>query len=118
VNEPEARLTANPQMVSQHTAATSTPAVAPVQDDTPIRDARPRIRGRFTGDVRRIRIQPQASVGTLELKLTDGTGYLIALFMGRRSIPGVDCGSRLTIEGTPVAQERGLVLYNPAYELR
>jgi hypothetical protein len=84
---------------------------------TPIRDARPRIRGRFAGRVGRIRIQSQASVGTLELKLTDGTGSLTALFMGRREIPGVDCWSSLVIEGTPVVQERGLVLYNPAYEL-
>jgi hypothetical protein len=87
-------------------------------DVTAIRDAKARIRGRFMGDVRRIRIQSHASVGTLELQITDGTGRLTALFMGRREIPGVECGSRLVIEGTPVARERGLTLFNPAYELR
>jgi hypothetical protein len=87
-------------------------------DITQIKDAKARIRGRFAGDVRRIRIQPHASVGTLELQITDGTGRLTALFMGRREIPGVECGSRLVIEGTPVARERGLTLFNPAYELR
>jgi hypothetical protein len=38
--------------------------------------------------------------------------------MGRRGIAGVECGRRLAIEGTPVAGERGLTLYNPAYDLR
>jgi hypothetical protein len=83
-----------------------------------ISEAKPRIRGRFAGEVRRIRIQPHASVGTLELQITDGTGRLTALFMGRREIPGVECGTRLVIEGTPVVRERGLTLFNPAYELR
>ena len=87
-------------------------------DVIPMVKARPRIRGRFEGDVRRLRVQPQAGVRTLELQLSDGTGKLIVLFMGRRSIPGVECGSRLLIEGTPVAGERGLMLYNPSYELR
>jgi hypothetical protein len=29
----------------------------------------------------------------------------------------VECGGHLAIEGTPVAGERGLTLYNPAYDL-
>ena len=93
-------------------------ATQPASDTIPMVRARPRIRGRFEGDVRRLRVQPQAGVRTLELQLSDGTGRLIVLFMGRRSIPGVECGSRLLIEGTPVAGERGLMLYNPSYELR
>ena len=88
------------------------------QETTPMGQARPRMRGRFAGQVRRIRIQPQGAVSTLELELTDGTGRVTALFMGRRAIPGIECGSRLAIEGTPVAHKRGLVLYNPAYDLQ
>jgi hypothetical protein len=57
-------------------------------------------------------------VPTLVVMLEDGTGRVSALFMGRRGIAGVECGRRLAIEGTPVAGERGLTLYNPAYELR
>jgi hypothetical protein len=84
---------------------------------TPMGQARARIRGRFEGQIRRIRIQPQAAVPTLEVVLEDDTGRVSALFMGRRGIAGVECGSRLAIEGTPVASERGLTLYNPAYDL-
>jgi hypothetical protein len=40
-----------------------------------------------------------------------------ALFMGRRGIAGIECGGRLAVEGTPVASERGLTLYNPFYDL-
>jgi hypothetical protein len=85
---------------------------------TPIGEARARVRGRFEGEIRRIRIQPLAAVPTLVVVLEDSTGRVSALFMGRRGIAGVECGRRLAIEGTPVAGERGLTLYNPAYELR
>jgi hypothetical protein len=89
-----------------------------VEEVTPIGEARARVRGRFEGEIRRIRIQPLAAVPTLVVMLDDGTGRVSALFMGRRGIAGVECGRRLAIEGTPVAGERGLTLYNPAYELR
>ena len=85
---------------------------------TLIADARARVRARFVGDVRRIRIHSLAAVPTLELQLDDGSGRISALFMGRRGISGIECGRRLAIEGTPVAGERGLTLYNPAYDLR
>jgi hypothetical protein len=85
---------------------------------SPMAEARARVPARFEGEVRRIRIQPLAAVPTLEVVLDDGTGRLAALFMGRRGIAGVECGRRLAIEGTPVAGERGLTLYNPAYDLR
>ena len=85
---------------------------------TLIADARARVRARFEGDVRRIRIHSLAAVPPLELQLDDGSGRISALFMGRRGISGIECGRRLAIEGTPVAGERGLTLYNPAYDLR
>jgi hypothetical protein len=84
---------------------------------TPMAEARARVRARFEGQIRRIRIQPQAAVPMLEVVLEDDTGRVSALFMGRRGIAGVQCGGRLAIEGTPVASERGLTLYNPAYDL-
>ena len=87
-------------------------------ETVPIASARPRVRARFEGDVRKIRIQPLAAVPTLEVMLDDGTGRVTALFMGRRGIAGIECGRRIAIEGTPVAGERGLTLYNPAYDLR
>jgi hypothetical protein len=85
---------------------------------TPIAEARARVRARFEGEVHRIRVQSLAGAPTLEVQLDDGSGRISALFMGRRGISGIECGRRLAIEGTPVAGERGLTLYNPAYDLR
>jgi hypothetical protein len=90
----------------------------PPIDVIKVADARPRVRARFEGEIRRIRIQPLAAVPTLEVLVDDGSGRISALFMGRRGITGIECGRRLVIEGTPVASERGLTLYNPIYELR
>jgi hypothetical protein len=95
----------------QPSRASSAPEVSAIAD------ARARVPGRFEGDVRRIRIHSLASTPTLELQLDDGSGRISALFMGRRGISGIECGRRLAIEGTPVAGERGLTLYNPAYDL-
>ncbi len=101
------------------TKAAKKPIRAQPDDEVvPMAEARPRVRARFEGDVRKIRIQPLAAVPTLEIVLDDGSGRVTALFMGRRGIAGVECGRRLAIEGTPVATERGLTLYNPAYDLR
>lgn len=88
---------------------------APVQ---PIREAQARRQGRFAGQVRRLRIQPESAVPTLELELTDGSGRLTVRFMGRSAIPGVECGASITVEGTPADADDGLVIYNPAYDLR
>ena len=88
-----------------------------VDEVTPIGEARARVRARFEGEIRRVRIQPLAAVPTLVVRLEDGTGRVSALFMGRRGIAGVECGGRLAIEGTPVASDRGLTLYNPVYDL-
>ena len=73
---------------------------------TPMGNARARVRARFEGQIRRIRIQPQAAVPTLEIVLEDNTGRVSALFMGRRRIAGIECGGRLAI-GTPVDGDRG-----------
>ena len=56
-------------------------------------NARARVRARFEGQIRRIRIQPQAAVPTLEIVFEDNTGRVSALFMGRRRIAGIECGA-------------------------
>lgn len=97
---------------------TPTTRSAPDPGTIPIAQARARIRARFEGSVRRIRIHSLADVPTLEVQLDDGTGRISALFLGRRGIAGIECGRRLEVEGTPVRTDRGLTLYNPAYNLK
>jgi RecG-like helicase len=53
----------------------------------------------------------------LEITLVDGTGSVNVVFLGRSSVPGVDVGTQLVVEGM-VGQHAGkLAIMNPAYEI-
>ncbi len=54
--------------------------------------------------------------GAQAFELDDGTGRLTIVFGGLRSVPGMGIGARCTVEGTALADERGLVLWNPFYQ--
>ncbi len=47
--------------------------------------------------------------------LGDGTGTLVLRFLGRISVPGIEPGRRLVVEGTPGLVGCKLVMLNPAY---
>ncbi len=47
--------------------------------------------------------------------IDDGTGQLAVVFRGVRSVPGMVEGVHCTVEGTALADERGIVLWNPFY---
>jgi amino acid transporter len=84
---------------------------------TPIRDIRWRQKVRVAGRVRSVRVVPQHDTPTLELVLLDGTGGLSVVFLGRRSIAGIDVGSHLVVEGTVGVHRTRLALLNPTYRL-
>jgi hypothetical protein len=64
-----------------------------------------------------VRVQPHGGVSSLECTLTDETGGLTLVFLGRRAIAGVKVGTRLVVEGT-VGEDRGrLAMLNPASEI-
>jgi RecG-like helicase len=72
----------------------------------------------IAGRVRSLRVQPWANVPTLEAVVVDDTGGLLLVFLGRRSIAGLDLGRRLVASGR-VGQHRGyLAMLNPLFELR
>ncbi len=50
--------------------------------------------------------------------MSDGSGSIGVVFLGRRHIPGVEIGARLTAEGIAGEHRGRLVLLNPEYELR
>jgi len=72
---------------------------------------------RLAGRVRALRVAPQRDVPLLELVLDDGTGGISAVFLGRRSLAGVDVGSHMVVEGTVGLHHNRLALFNPSYEL-
>lgn len=53
----------------------------------------------------------------LEAELTDGTGTITLVWMGRRSIAGIVPGALIRVEGLLAMAEGHKVIFNPRYEL-
>ena len=53
----------------------------------------------------------------LECTLVDETGGISLVFLGRRSIAGLDLGATLTAEGMVIDQRGRLAIINPLYQL-
>ena len=81
-----------------------------------IRDATTRSRVKLAGVVRRITVRPLEGHESLEALLDDGTGEVNVVWMGRRSIRGLNLGTRLVVEGVLAAQRSGRRLVNPTFE--
>jgi hypothetical protein len=76
-----------------------------------------RQRVRVTGRIEAIRVQPLAGSPVLECTLVDETGGISLVFLGRRSIAGLDIGATLTAEGMVIDQRGRLAIINPLYQL-
>jgi hypothetical protein len=85
----------------------------------PISEAQPRQEITVAGEISSLRIVPRAGTPSLEVTVKDGSGSLVIVWTGRRSIPGVSPGKRLVLSGRGTAQGAGgrLMLLNPRYEL-
>jgi len=90
---------------------------AAVPGTIPIADARWRGRVRLAGRVRSMRVAALHDAPTLELVLVDGGGGISVVFLGRRSLAGVDVGTRMVVEGTVGVHKARLALLNPSYQL-
>jgi hypothetical protein len=83
----------------------------------PIGQVKWRSHVRVRGRIRSIRVQPWAEVASLECTVIDETGGLLLIFLGRRTIPGVELGRYVVAEGM-VGEHRGyLAILNPVLEL-
>jgi hypothetical protein len=85
---------------------------------TPISEAPSRTRVRVAGVVRRITVRPIEGFESVEAVLSDGTGEIVALWMGRRSIHGMSLGTRMLAEGVLSGQSRSerRKMVNPKFE--
>ncbi len=70
------------------------------------------------GRVRSLEVRQLGDVSALECVLTDGTGALSIIFLGRRQVAGIDVGVRMRVAGTVGERSGRLAILNPAYELR
>jgi len=73
---------------------------------------------RVEGRVGSVHIEPAGVAPTLIARVDDGTGELDAVFMGRRSIDGIEPGRALAVEGRVSMANGRLRMYNPRYELQ
>jgi cytochrome c-type biogenesis protein CcmE len=82
-----------------------------------IREAPTRSKVRLAGVVRRITVRPLEGEESLEAVLYDGTGEVTVVWMGRRSIHGLNLGTRLVVEGL-IAEKihAGRRIVNPVFE--
>lgn len=83
---------------------------------TPISEAPNRERVRIAGVIRRLTVLPMRDQEALEALVFDGTGEVVARFMGRRGIEGLGLGTKVVVEGAigEVRGERRMI--NPLLE--
>jgi amino acid transporter len=84
---------------------------------TPIGDLVYRQRSLVVGRIRSMRLQPWSGVQALECTLVDGSGAINVVFLGRRTIAGLEVGSKLSAEGMVGKHDGRLAIINPSYEL-
>lgn len=73
---------------------------------------------KVTGTLRTVTLRPRAGVPALEAELFDGTAPLDVVWLGRRSIMGIEPGRKVIATGRISMSHGRRVLFNPKYELR
>jgi len=89
---------------------------ARIPGTTRIANAPARSRVKLAGVVRRITVRPLEGHESLEAVVYDGTGEVTVVWMGRRSIHGLNLGTRLVVEGLLAEQRAGRRMVNPTFE--
>ncbi|AEV87986.1 hypothetical protein ACWT_6975 [Actinoplanes sp. SE50] len=70
-----------------------------------------------SGRLRTVAYTPRTNLPTLEADLWDGSDVVTLVFLGRRSIAGIEPGRQLTARGRIAIRDDRKVIYNPYYEL-
>ena len=84
---------------------------------TPIAEIPLRKPARIAGEVRRITVFPMEGNESLGAVISDGTGEVTVVFMGRRVLPGLNLGTRVIVEGVAGEQRDGTRrMVNPKFE--
>ncbi|MDN5571280.1 MAG: OB-fold nucleic acid binding domain-containing protein [Propionibacteriaceae bacterium] len=69
------------------------------------------------GTIDVIALRPRRTRPWLEAELTDGTGRVTLIWMGRHDIPGIEAGRDLLVEGRMSVSDGVRRIYNPRYKL-
>lgn len=71
----------------------------------------------IAGSLTSVSLRPRAGVPALEAELSDGTGSVTLIFLGRREIPGITPGRWVRVRGLASVDDGSATIYNPQYEL-
>lgn len=83
-----------------------------------IAQAPDRARVHLSGTLSTVTLQPRGGNPALQATLDDGTGSLMLVWLGRRTIRGIAAGRSVSVIGRIGIQGGVRVMYNPRYELR
>jgi hypothetical protein len=73
----------------------------------------------LTGTLRAVTMRPRQGAPALEADLYDGSGSVTLVWLGRRTIAGVEPGRLILVRGrVRRGEDGGMVMFNPDYELR
>ncbi|MFG3339845.1 OB-fold nucleic acid binding domain-containing protein [Glycomyces sp. NPDC048151] len=87
-------------------------------DAVPIDRLRPRQLAAVAGRLTAVASRTDGRSPSVEAELSDGTGQVALVWMGRRRIVGLEAGTRLVARGRVAQLADGrLAVYNPTYEL-
>lgn len=69
------------------------------------------------GTIRTTTLRPRAGTPALVAEVYDGTGVLTVVWLGRRSIRGIEAGRRIRVHGRVAQRDGRPIVFNPRYEL-
>jgi amino acid transporter len=85
---------------------------------TPIADTAAHDYVDVAGTLRTVTLRPRGTSLTMEADLWDGTASLTLIWLGRRDIPGIRPGRRITVHGRVAQVKDERAIYNPSYQLQ
>ena len=87
-----------------------------VEGSVRIADAPMRQPVKIAGVIRRMTVLPMEGKEALQALVSDGTGEVTVVFMGRRGIGGLTLGKRVIVEGVLGEQRGDVRIVNPRLE--
>ena len=92
--------------------------VAPTGSDDAIGSLTWRQAATVTGRIAELTVETVRGTPSLVATITDGTGRLDLLFLGRAEVGGIRLGATLTASGMAAAHRNRLTMINPVFQLR
>jgi hypothetical protein len=84
----------------------------------PIAEVETRRRHKVAGVIQNIRIDPRQGSGSIEATIIDGSGEMVAKWLGRQTMSGIRLGIGLVMEGiVGIGHDGEKMILNPDYQL-